>query len=137
METLRTYKSRHGGIWVEKENKSCYLSVGGSYISERIILPGQPSPLENDDWSIYKDLGNSLRGHEVTISEDGHELIVHHSEYGDLTFIRTHGDSSSRNDTYEPKANRIAVERTPHLFAVFLDFTETIASQVDGTRTIY
>ena len=143
---MKIFKSSNGGTLAAKFGVvTYYTNLGGTYISPRLVLPGQGSPLEADDWSIYSsayisprlilpDQGSPLEADDWSIYPsaktglvdcparlDGDALIIE-SPHGDLRFIPKNAAGIESDDDIRfmrADANWSSLYRTPHCYAQF------------------
>jgi len=131
---MKIFKSRAGTLAAKFDGVKYFTNVGGTYISPRLILPDQGSPLEADDWSIYPSAKTGLVGCPARLEGDA---LVIESPYGDLRFIPDTKINSSDLRFVRADANWVSVERTPHCYAEFVDFWKRFATYTDTSRVIY
>lgn len=86
--TLKVFSSDIGISKFLDENKKPFsLTLGSRCVSEKIRLEGQVSPDRTHNWHVYPNIGRSLVGCEVEMSDDKFTVKVK-SEHGDLLFYK-------------------------------------------------
>jgi hypothetical protein len=135
---MKVFKSRTGSLAVKYNGTIIHTNLGGSYVDPRFILEDMPNPIDADNWEVYPDANLSLVGSEARV-ENG-KLIV--SAYNREIYFspqdsRYPFDCGGSYVFASIDAEKIAVERTPHCYAVFYDLSGRYGAQVDHSKTIY